>query len=121
MGATCSIMGSYSKGGEHNVKLTVTQHPGICGPLGPPPSPDTWMPKELEAVTKVHPVFFTTAHNDGAFWPAPQTAAHEYGCWKKSMADDSVSVFVEFSKDACIEDHDREPFPDGGHNCPMKY
>ena len=36
------------------------------------------------------------------------------------MNDESVSAFIEFSKEACTEDHDRDPFPDGGHNCPMR-
>jgi len=47
MGATDSIMASYKM---DPVKLTVTQHPGICGPFGPPPSPNTWMPSMLAEV-----------------------------------------------------------------------
>lgn len=43
MGATCSIKaGATMEGNESlrdRIKLVVTQHPGICGPLGPPPSP----------------------------------------------------------------------------------
>ena len=89
MGATCSIMASYTM---DPVKLTVTQHPGICGPYGPPPSPNTWMPKNLAAVMDKNPVLFTTATNDGAFWPAPLTAEHEYGCFNKTLEDISSSA-----------------------------
>ena len=122
MGASCSIKGSHSQLDVNpNIKLTIAQHPGVCGPTGPPPLPATWMPNTLKDITLKHPVFFTTAHNDGAFWPAPETAKHEYGCWQKSMDDEeSVSAFVSWSDAVCTEDHDREPFPDGGHNCPMK-
>ena len=36
------------------------------------------------------------------------------------MTDDSVSAFIQFSSDVCEEDNARDPYPDGGHNCPMK-
>lgn len=65
-------------------------------------------------------MLFTTATNDGAFWPAPQTAKHEYGCFEAGVSDSAQAAFVQFTKAACIEDNDRKPFPDGGHNCPMK-
>lgn len=120
MGATCSIMAS-KRSLPNTAKLTITQHPGICGPFGPPPSPDTWMAHDLSAVSIDHPVLFTTATNDGAFWPAPMTAKHELGCFKDSMIDGSVAAFAQFSADACTKDGAREPFPDGGHNCPMKF
>lgn len=87
MGATCSIAASHTL---PPVKLTIAQHPGICGPFGPPPSPDTWMPSDLNDVMKKNPVLFTTATNDGAFWPAPYTAEHEHGCFMKSL-DDSIN------------------------------
>jgi dienelactone hydrolase len=119
MGATCSIMAS--KRSSVKAKLTITQHPGICGPFGPPPSPDTWMPHDLSAVSIDHPVLFTTATNDGAFWPAPMTAKHELGCFNDSMIDGSVAAFAQFSAEACPNDHARDPFPDGGHNCPMRF
>jgi len=82
------------------------------------------MPEKLSGLAVQHPVLFTTAKNDGAFWPAPETAKHEYGCWTEAMnytTEPMVSAFIEFSKDACTEDHDRDPFPDGGHNCPMRF
>jgi len=72
------------------------------------------------------PVFLTTATNDGAFWPAPHTAEHEYGCFKKSVGDDTEwggkpALFAQWNSDACAEDGEREPVvKDGGHNCPMK-
>jgi len=51
MGATCSIMASSQapKDGVKldNLKLVITQHPGICGPFGPPPWPSTWMESDL--------------------------------------------------------------------------
>jgi len=82
------------------------------------------MPADLAEVMEKNPVLFTTATNDGAFWPAPYTAYHEYGCYNKTLALVSENAkphsFVEFSKEACAEDNDRKPFPDGGHNCPMK-
>ena len=120
MGATCSLKGSHSQLSDERVKLTITQHPGLCGPFGPPPSPATWMPNLLNEITVKRPVIFTTATNDGAFWPSPHTAPHEYGCWQKSMSEGSVSAFMQFSTAECTEDHARDPYPDGGHNCPMK-
>jgi len=64
MGATCSIKGSHSQIDDETIKLTVAMHPGICGPLGPPPSPITWEKSQLREVTEKHPVFYTTAAND---------------------------------------------------------
>eukprot|EP00929_Paragymnodinium_shiwhaense_P065464 TRINITY_DN32810_c0_g1_i2.p3 TRINITY_DN32810_c0_g1~~TRINITY_DN32810_c0_g1_i2.p3 ORF type:complete len:164 (-),score=14.06 TRINITY_DN32810_c0_g1_i2:192-683(-) len=73
------------------------------------------------------PLFFSTATNDGAFWPAPYTSVHERGCFDKAMkaitADAKSSAqagFVQFSSAACPETGSRKPFPDGGHNCPLK-
>jgi len=121
MGATCSIAASKAMA---PVKLTVTQHPGVCGPFGPPPLPATWMPSDLREVMEKNPVLFTTATNDGAFWPAPHTAEHEWGCYEKTIdglsEDAKKHAFLQFSEAACTEDNDRKPFPDGGHNCPMK-
>jgi len=82
------------------------------------------MPSDLREVMEKNPVLFTTATNDGAFWPAPLTAKHEFGCYEKTIEglseDAKAHAFVQFSESACFEDHDRSPFPDGGHNCPMK-
>lgn len=70
-----------------------------------------------------NPVLFTTAKNDGAFLPAPLTASHEYDCFADSVKKgvSYPAAFVEFTEEACVEDHDRDPYPDGGHNCPMKF
>merc|ERR1711974_439602 len=104
--------------------MGVTQHPGICGPIGPPPYPATWMKGDLREVSQRHPVLFTTATNDGAFLPAPLTAKHELGCFNGAMSgasSDAKAVFAQFSAAACNNDGDREPqWSDGGHNCPMK-
>ena len=120
MGATCSIMaGSRLDAGS--VKVVITQHPGICGPFGPPPWPATWMKSTLEKVQQKFPVFFTTATNDGAFWPAPLTAKHELGCFNGAVKNGTnPATFIQFSADACNEDGAAAPFTDSGHNCPFK-
>jgi hypothetical protein len=48
------------------------------------------MPSDLNDVMKKNPMLFTTATNDGAFWPAPLTAKHEHGCFMKSL-DDTIN------------------------------
>ena len=126
MGATCAIKaGERSETDDRvpkgSVKLVSTQHPGICGPFGPPPLPATWMPSDMESVLASYPVLHTTATNDAAFWPAPHTAEHELGCFEKSTKSNNthVATFVQFSADACKD----EPYGQwnaGGHNCPFK-
>lgn len=77
----------------------------------------------MKKLANKHPVFMTTAKNDGAFWPAPQTASHEFGCFEKSLdsADEgAVGVFIDFKKEECEEDDARAPYPDGGHCCPLR-
>ena len=135
MGASCAIMAGHGKTDPDvaryaTIKLVVTQHPGICGPVGPPPWPSTWMPDDLQQTVAVAPTLFTTSTNDGAFWPAPHTAEHELGCFAKSAlgpltnstSDPAAhrSTFVQFSEDACQEDGNRLPFDDKGHDCPFK-
>merc|ERR1711924_516637 len=123
MGATCSINAASKRLPAHAVKLVITQHPGICGPFGPPPWPSTWMPSDLVSVTSKFPTLFTTATNDGAFWPAPHTAEHELGCVQKAAKDFHSSkglAFVQWSAEACKEDGMRLPFKDEGHICPFK-
>ena len=79
------------------------------------------MPKDLTDVTKRHPVLFTTATNDSAFWPKPLTAKHELGCFNSAVDEGSTAVFAQFTADVCEDDGDRQPIcPDAGHNCPMK-
>ena len=122
MGATCSIMAGKrlaASGGK--LRLVVTQHPGICGPFGPPPWPSTWLESDLRSVAEHYPLLFTTATNDAAFWPAPHTAEHELGCFNGAQLNGTnASAFIQFSAAACAEDKKRAPFPDGGHNCPFK-
>jgi hypothetical protein len=135
MGATCSIAAAKrlapsledgARKGDFDIKLVVTQHPGICGPFGPPPWPSTWMPGDLTNVISHFPVFFTTATNDGAFWPAPHTAEHELGCFNKATKSitnataSNPATFVQFTSDACQEDGLHKPFNDSGHNCAFK-
>ena len=79
------------------------------------------MKSDLKEVSLDHPVLLTTATNDSAFWPKPQTAAHEKGCYTESMDDKSTGIFAQFSADACNDDGDRKPnWSDDGHNCPLK-
>ena len=121
MGATCSIMaGSRLAKSGGNLKLVVAQHPGICGPFGPPPYPSTWMKSDLKTVAAHFPLIFTTATNDGAFWPQPYTAEHELGCFNGANLNGTTSAFIQFNAASCDEDKDRSPYPDGGHNCPLK-
>ncbi len=128
MGATCSINSSNQLKDDESIKLTIAMHPGICGPFGPPPCPACWRSEDLQAVASSHPVIFTTAKNDGAFWPAPLTSKFEYGCFEKAVGttdepDENIFpiVFSSYDEDVCAEDGEREPtVKDGGHNCPMK-
>jgi len=127
MGATSTIMASL----KVPAKACLAQHPGICGPFGPPPclgpGPllcNTWMPSDFETVSSNMPVLLTTATNDGAFWPAPHTAEHELGCFQKSTKGPSKgTLFTQFSSAVCQDDgkggrFDRK-WSDGGHDCPM--
>eukprot|EP00455_Lapot_gusevi_P022758 TRINITY_DN2370_c0_g2_i1.p1 TRINITY_DN2370_c0_g2~~TRINITY_DN2370_c0_g2_i1.p1 ORF type:complete len:331 (-),score=54.87 TRINITY_DN2370_c0_g2_i1:25-1017(-) len=118
MGATCSIRAAASLPVNSGIKLVITQHPGVCGPFGPPPYPETWMPADLSTVTSRYPTLFTTATNDAAFWPAPYTAVHELGCFKKGV--NGTSIFAQFNTASCGEDGALGPFSDGGHNCALK-
>jgi len=129
MGATCSIMASKrlsqgeSPAANVTVRLVISQHPGICGPFGPPPWPSTWLPSDLNQVVRHYPLLFTTATNDGAFWPAPHTAEHEIGCVRKAQLNGSAAhgaAVVQFSGDACSEDGVHSPWTDSGHDCPFK-
>ena len=60
MGATCSIVAGTRSLEDDAVKLVITQHPGICGPFGPPPWPSTWLKSDLTHLTARFPVLFTT-------------------------------------------------------------
>jgi len=104
------------------VKTSVPQHPGLCGPIGPPPYPATWMKSDFDKLSSSMPVLLTTATNDGAFRPAPGTANKEYDCVTNGgVSDSGKSVFIEFSKNACQSDDMVPPYDDGGHDCPFKF
>lgn len=129
MGATSTIMAAAQLPAGTS-KVAIAQHPGICGPWGPPPclGPgilcNTWMPDDFKTASSKMPVLLTTATNDGAFWPAPNTAVHEFGCYNKSVTEEAHTAFVQFSADACADDgtggrYDRK-WSTGGHDCPMK-
>lgn len=126
MGATCSIEAATTLASldDKRVKLVVAQHPGLCGPFGPPPWPSTWLPKGFASMNAKYPVLMTTATNDNAFLPAPTTALHETQCYNATIAlatvDTKTSIFVEYSDKACQNDHARDPFDDSGHNCAFK-
>lgn len=109
---------------QGSAKVAIAMHPGLCGPLGPPPCFDifscsTWLKSDLEKLTGKLPILLTTATNDGAFRPAPNTAAAELACFQGGL--NGTAAFAQFSSEACIEDDDRSPFPDGGHDCPLKF
>jgi len=134
MGATTTIMAAQ-KLPAGTAKVAIAQHPGICGPFGPPPclgpGPlcNTWMPSDFRDVSAKMPVLLTTATNDGAFWPAPHTAEHELGCFHESTdasdksAKAASTAFAQFSATVCADDgtggrYDRK-WSNGGHDCPM--
>jgi pimeloyl-ACP methyl ester carboxylesterase len=130
MGASSTIMAA-KRLPSGVAQVAVAQHPGVCGPYGPPPcigpGPlcNTWMPSDFKDAAGKMPLVLTTATNDGAFWPAPQTATHEYGCYNQSTGSPSKgTAFVQFSQAACEDDgtggrYDRH-WSTGGHDCPMK-
>jgi len=121
MGATCTIMAAATLPAG-SVKVAVAQHPGVCGPFGPPPWPSTWFPTDMEKANSMMPMLMTTATNDAAFWPSPMTAEHELGCFKEVTPGHLGLAYAEFSNASCVEDGQRKAdgFPDGGHNCPLK-
>merc|ERR1712137_68446 len=132
MGGTATIM-TAQKLPVGSVKLAYAQHPGVCGPWGPPPciGPtwlpgfcNTWMPSDLKDVASKMPVVISTATNDNAFWPAPATAQHEFGCFNSSTNGSDGTAFVQFSTAVCMDDgkggrYNRK-WSNGGHDCPMK-
>merc|ERR1711976_16819 len=64
MGASSTIMAA-KKLPAGTAKAAVAQHPGLCGPFGPPPclGPgilcNTWMPADFEEVSSKLPVLLT--------------------------------------------------------------
>lgn len=129
MGATATLMAAHHLP-VHSVKLAYAQHPGICGPYGPPPclpgSCNTWMPADFQDVSSKVPVILSTATNDGAFWPAPYTAEHEFGCFNKSTDQSPTkdsTAYVQFKESVCLDDGKGGRYgrhwSNGGHDCPM--
>ena len=49
----------------------------------------------MKKVADTFPVLFTTATNDGAFWPAPYTAKYEFNCFDGALpeGDQAAAVF----------------------------
>ena len=89
--------------------------------VGPPPDPATWDKKQLTEVQAKFPILFTTATNDGAFWPAPYTAQHELGCFNGGTVNTTKPArFIQFNAVACNKDHSHPPFDSSGHDCPFK-
>lgn len=131
MGASSTIMAA-SKLPAGSVKLAIAQHPGICGPFGPPPciGPvcSTWMPADFQKALSNVTMMLTTATNDAAFWPEPETAKHELGCFHKSTdysLSKAESIFAQFTAKACADDGTGgrvgRKWSTGGHNCPMQH
>lgn len=118
MGGNDAIKAAY-KLPAGALRVLIAQHPYLCGPFGPPPSPITWMESQLHAVNQKFPVLYTTATNDGAFWPAPATAKHELGCFNGSKLS-GPAVFLQFSAQACAETNRSMPWPEKGHDCSFK-
>lgn len=106
MGASDTIKAAALLSGASNVKLAIAQHPGLCGPFGPPPAPFTWSTAQLAEANK-KPMVITTSENDNAF--GPWTPKSEEGCFSKGA--NGTSIFVKFTAASCI----------GGHTCPQKY
>lgn len=102
-----------------NIRVMVAQHPYLCGPFGPPPSPITWSEKQLHAISEKYPMLYTTATNDGAFWPAPGTANHEMGCFNGSKLE-GPAAFMQFTAEACKETNKSQPWAEEGHDCSFK-
>jgi len=134
MGASSTIMAA-AKLPEGTVKLAYAQHPGLCGPIGPPPclvhgGPlcSTWLDVDFQAADSKMPVIMTTASNDEAFdILGSKTPQKEQACFQKSTdGSDSKSstLFAKFSADVCQDDgqggRDGRTWSNGGHDCPMK-
>lgn len=127
--SSISVVG-HSMGGNDAIKaayalpvgalrVLIAQHPFICGPFGPPPSPITWSKQQLHEVNAKFPVLLTTATNDGAFWPAPNTAKHELGCFNGAKLQ-GPAAFVQFTAKACADTNRSKPWSEEGHTCSFK-
>mmetsp|Transcript_1019 Transcript_1019/g.3457 ORF Transcript_1019/g.3457 Transcript_1019/m.3457 type:complete len:346 (-) Transcript_1019:185-1222(-) len=135
MGASSTIMAA-AKLPAGTAKLAFAQHPGLCGPLGPPPclvhgGPlcSTWLDVDFRAAAAKLPLIMTTASNDQAFDVlGSKTPAKELKCFQKSTAGAGPAkggtVFAKFSAEACQDDgrggRAGRSWSNGGHDCPMK-
>lgn len=134
MGASATIMAAATLPAG-TAKLMYAQHPGLCGPIGPPPclihgSPlcSTWLDVDFKAAASKMPVIMHTAANDKAF-DIPfitKTPVAELKCFQKStddIASEDGTIFARFSSDACQDDgkggRDGRSWSNGGHDCPM--
>jgi len=134
MGASSTIMAAANLPAG-TAKLAYAQHPGLCGPLGPPPCLQhgsklcsTWLDVDFQAASSKMPVIMHTAANDKAF-DIPfitKTPVAELECFHKATdnfdSKDST-IFAKFSEDVCQDDgqggRDGRSWSNGGHDCPM--
>lgn len=68
---------------------------------------------------KKFPLVLTTATNDCAFFPAPETAAHDLEQFNKSNAT-VPAAFLQFSNASCQDTNKSRPWDDKGHQCSFK-
>lgn len=133
MGGSATIMAAATLP-EGSVKLAYAQHPGLCGPLGPPPclvhgGPlcSTWLAEDVQAVSARMPFIMHTSSNDEAFDVlGSKTPAKELKCFEKSTdGSDSKdsTIFAQFSSEVCQDDgqggRPGRSWSNGGHDCPM--
>jgi len=119
--------------GQWEIKLTLTMHPGICGPFGPPPCPACWRMENMADIALTRPLIMTTTTNDNAFRSVPGTTEAEYSCFTGAMGTPDANGcdateeskfpigFVQFNQAVCMEDGNRKPLVDDqGHDCITK-
>lgn len=129
MGASTAIMAAaklQEAGTAGAIKFVFSLHPGLCGPIGPPPCLQhggplcsTWLDIDVDLLLQSTPFLLTTATNDGAFRPAPNTAAEELACFTGGMNLSSTTstdaVFAQFTEESCLGGLGEE----NGHCCPL--
>lgn len=80
-------------------KVLIGQHPGLCGPFGPPPYPYTYDRAEMvNATRKVQATYLTTSANDRAFRGPKLTPSVEKKCWAEG---EGKGLFISFSAGVC--------------------
>jgi len=129
MGASTAIMAAaklQEAGTAGAIKFVFSLHPGLCGPIGPPPCLQhggplcsTWLDIDIDLVLQSTPFLLTTATNDGAFRPAPNTAEEELACFTGgidlSSNTSTAAVFAQFTEESCLGGLGEE----NGHCCPL--